>query len=120
MGQPTRALHPRQWRGDEPSHPQERRRAAGLLSARYSAIATGDPEIREPRIYYVEETDSYVITKRSTPESDYPKGKDNIYATYDGTGGIPVAGIAGRILFAWYFNNVNMCSQATSPATAAS
>jgi uncharacterized protein len=71
-------------------------------------VATGGPEIREPRIYYGEETDSYVIVKGSTPEFDYPKGKDNIYATYDGTGGIPVAGIAGRILFAWYFNDVNL------------
>ena len=71
-------------------------------------VATGGPEIREPRIYYGEETDSYVIVKGSTPEFDYPKGKDNIYATYDGTGGIPVAGIARRILFAWYFNDVNL------------
>ena len=43
-------------------------------------VATGGPEIREPRIYYGEETDSYVIVKGSTPEFDYPKGKDNNYA----------------------------------------
>jgi uncharacterized protein len=71
-------------------------------------VATGGPEIREPRIYYGEGTDSYVIVKGSTPEFDYPKGKDNIYAAYDGTGGVPVGGIARRILFAWYFNDVNL------------
>jgi len=71
-------------------------------------VATGGPEIREPRIYYGEETDSYVIVKGSTPEFDYPKGKDNVYAVYDGTGGIPVGGTARRILFAWYFNDVNL------------
>jgi uncharacterized protein len=71
-------------------------------------VATGGPAIREPRIYYGEETDSYVIVKGSTPEFDYPKGKDNIYAAYDGTGGIPVGGIARRILFAWYFNDINL------------
>ena len=59
-------------------------------------VATGGPDIREPRIYYGEETDSYVIVKGSTPEFDYPKGKDNIYATYDGTGGVPMGGICGR------------------------
>src|SRR5262249_12640619 len=64
--------------------------------------------IREPRIYYGEETDSYVIVKASTPEFDYPKGKDNIYATYNGSGGIPVGGIMRRILFASYFNDVNL------------
>ena len=71
-------------------------------------VATGGPEIREPRIYYGEETDSYVIVKGSTPEFDYPKGKDNVYAAYDGTGGVPVGGIARRILFAWYFYDVNL------------
>jgi uncharacterized membrane protein (UPF0182 family) len=71
-------------------------------------VATGGPDIREPRIYFGEETESYVIVKGSTPEFDYPKGKDNIYATYDGTGGIPVPGIARRFLFAWYFNDVNL------------
>src|SRR5262249_42872786 len=50
-------------------------------------VGRGGPEIREPRIYYGEETDSYVIVKGSSPEFDYPKGKDNIYAAYDGTGG---------------------------------
>ena len=71
-------------------------------------VATGGPEIHEPRIYYGEETDNYVIVKGSTPEFDYPKGKDNIYAAYHGTGGIPVGGIARKVLFAWYFNDVNL------------
>ena len=71
-------------------------------------VATGGPEIREPRIYYGEETDSYVIVKGSTPEFDYPKGKDNIYAAYDGTGGVPVGGFLRKNLFAWYFSDVNL------------
>ena len=71
-------------------------------------ISTGGPEIREPRIYYGEETDTYVLVKGSTPEFDYPKGKDNIYATYDGTGGIPIGGILRKNLFAWYFGDINL------------
>ena len=71
-------------------------------------VAAGGPEIREPRIYYGEETDSYVIVRGSTPEFDYPKGTDNVYAAYDGTGGVLVGGIARRILFASYFNDVNL------------
>lgn len=71
-------------------------------------VAAGGPEIREPRIYYGQETDSYVIVKGSTPEFDYPKGKDNIYAAYDGTGGVPVGGFARKTLFSWYFNDVNL------------
>jgi uncharacterized membrane protein (UPF0182 family) len=71
-------------------------------------VATGGPEIREPRIYYAEETDDYVIVKGSTSEFDYPKGKDNIYAAYDGTGGVPIGGFAQRTLFAYYFNDLNL------------
>lgn len=71
-------------------------------------VASGGPEIREPRIYYGEETDQYVVVKGSTPEFDYPKGKDNIYAAYTGRGDVSVGGIARRLLFAWYFSDVNL------------
>ena len=71
-------------------------------------ISTGGPDIREPRIYYGQETSNYVIVKGSTPEFDYPKGKDNIYAAYDGTGGIPIGGILRKNLFAWHFGDLNL------------
>jgi uncharacterized membrane protein (UPF0182 family) len=71
-------------------------------------VATGGPPIDEPRIYFGEETDTYVIVKGSTPEFDYPKGTDNVYATYGGTGGVAVGGIARRALFAWYFKDPNL------------
>ncbi len=71
-------------------------------------VADGGPKILEPRIYYGEERDSYVIVRGSTPEFDYPKGKDNVYAAYDGTGGVPVGRMVWRILFAHYFNDVNL------------
>ena len=71
-------------------------------------VASGGPEIREPRIYYGEKTESYVVVKGSTPEFDYPKGKDNIYAAYNGTGGVPLGGIGRRALFAYHFNDANL------------
>jgi uncharacterized protein len=71
-------------------------------------VATGGPPIQEPRIYYGEETDTYVIVKGSTPEFDYPNGKENVYGTYEGTGGVAVGGIARRVLFAWYFEDLNI------------
>lgn len=71
-------------------------------------VADGGPQIREPRIYYGEERDSYVIVKGSTPEFDYPKGKDNVYAAYDGTGGVPIGAMVWRALFAYYFNDPNL------------
>ena len=71
-------------------------------------VASGGPAVREPRIYFGERTDSYVIVKGSTPEFDYPKGKDNVYAAYDGLGGVSVGGAARKSLFAWYFDDPNI------------
>ena len=71
-------------------------------------VADGGPKIDEPRIYFGEESDDYVIVKASTPEFDYPKGKDNVYAAYDGTGGVPIGTMVRRTLFAYYFNDPNL------------
>jgi uncharacterized protein len=71
-------------------------------------VADGGPKIDEPRIYFGEESDDYVVVKASTPEFDYPKGKDNVYAAYDGTGGVPIGTMVRRTLFAYYFNDPNL------------
>jgi uncharacterized membrane protein (UPF0182 family) len=71
-------------------------------------VATGGPPVSQPRIYFGEETKDYVIVKGSTPEFDYPNGADNAYATYDGTGGVAIGGLARRLLFAWYFEDLNL------------
>ncbi|MBR0714480.1 UPF0182 family protein [Bradyrhizobium liaoningense] len=71
-------------------------------------VADGGPKIHEPRIYYGERSDNYVIVKGSTPEFDYPKGKDNVYAAYDGSGGVPIGAMVWRGLFAYYFNDPNL------------
>jgi hypothetical protein len=71
-------------------------------------VADGGPKIDEPRIYFGEESDDYVIVKASIPEFDYPKGKDNVYATYDGSGGVPIGAMGWRTLFAYYFNDANL------------
>jgi uncharacterized membrane protein (UPF0182 family) len=71
-------------------------------------VAFGGPVVREPRIYFGQRTDSYVIVKTSTPEFDYPKGKDNVYAAYDGADGVSVGDAARRSLFAFYFDDPNI------------
>ena len=48
------------------------------------AASDGAPAVTEPRIYFGQSTNGYVIVKGSTPEFDYPKGSDNVYANYDG------------------------------------
>ncbi|MGY8664614.1 UPF0182 family protein [Bradyrhizobium sp. UFLA05-109] len=71
-------------------------------------VAQGGPDIREPRIYYGQQTEDYVIVKATVPEFDYPKGKNNVYASYDGVGGVPLSSIVRRLIFAHHFNDVNL------------
>ena len=66
-------------------------------------VAASGPRITEPRIYFGQGAAGYVIVKGGTPEFDYPKGTDNVYANYDGADGIPIGGTAWRSLFAWNF-----------------
>ena len=66
------------------------------------------PTITEPRIYFGDGADNYVIVKGSTPEFDYPKGNDNVYTTYDGTDGVAIGGYRWRTLFAWHFGDLNI------------
>jgi uncharacterized protein len=71
-------------------------------------VVSGGPVVREPRIYFGQGADSFAIVNGSTPEFDYPKGKDNVYTVYDGAAGVSVSGTARRFLFAWYFSDPNI------------
>ena len=46
--------------------------------------------ITQPRIYYGEQTNDYIITNTNREEFDYPMGDENQYTTYAGVGGIPL------------------------------
>ncbi|MFM0207781.1 UPF0182 family protein [Paraburkholderia sediminicola] len=71
-------------------------------------VAHGGPAIREPRLYFGEGGEGYVIVKGSVSEFDYPKGKDNVYTKYSGSDGIAIGSTARRSLFAWQFDDPNI------------
>ncbi|MFQ4143279.1 UPF0182 family protein [Chlorogloeopsis sp. ULAP02] len=64
--------------------------------------------IAQPRIYYGEISDTYVMTGTRTQELDYPSGNENIYNVYDGQGGIPISATWRRLLFAQYLKDWQM------------
>jgi hypothetical protein len=71
-------------------------------------LATGGPAISEPRLYFGQAEERYAIVKGSTPEFDYPKGKDNVYAAYDGADGVAIGDTVRRALFSWYYGDPNI------------
>ncbi|MBD2336801.1 UPF0182 family protein [Calothrix sp. FACHB-156] len=84
------------------------------ISGDSSALTTANQGIRnsipigQPRIYYGEITNNYVITGTKVRELDYPSGSDNVYHTYDGRGGISIGAMWRRWLFAAYLKDWQM------------
>lgn len=64
--------------------------------------------IGQPRIYFGEISNTYIMTSTRVPELDYPSGNENVYTTYDGRGGINIGSFWRRILFAQYLKDWQM------------
>ena len=64
--------------------------------------------INQPSIYYGEAMPGYRIVATGAKEFDYPKGNQNVYTSYAGTGGIPLDSVWKRLLFAWTQTDVNI------------
>ncbi len=77
------------------------------LGVANEAIMASIP-INKPRIYYGEITDTDVMIKTKVKEFDYPSGEENVYNTYDGSGGIPIGSLWRKLIFSKYLNNWQM------------
>ncbi len=66
---------------------------------------TGNLRVTRPQIYFGELTDQYVFVNTKQKEFDYPAGDENIYRSYDGKGGVPVGGLARRLILAAHFGS---------------
>jgi len=64
-------------------------------------------DLENPRIYFGEMTNNFVITGTTTDELDYPSGEENIYRTYDGTGGLELSSI-NRLIYALKFGSIEL------------
>jgi uncharacterized protein len=59
--------------------------------------------VTEPSIYFGELSNDYVIVRSATREFHYPKGDENVFTKYEGTGGIPLNSLWRKLLFAVRF-----------------
>ncbi|MFN8058461.1 MAG: UPF0182 family protein [Vicinamibacterales bacterium] len=64
-----------------------------------------DLQVTEPALYFGERSSDHVFVKTGTEEFDYPKGEDNVFTTYKGTGGVELGGMWRRLLFAIRFGS---------------
>ena len=83
-------------------------------SGNQGSLSISNPEIRasipvaNPRIYFGEIANTYVMTGTKTQEFDYPSGNENEFNVYDGQGGIPIGSPFRRLLFAEYLKDWQM------------
>jgi len=68
-------------------------------------VTTVDIDITEPSIYFGELSGDYIIVRTNAQEFHYPKGEDNVYNQYAGTGGIPIDSLWRKMLFAARFRS---------------
>jgi uncharacterized protein len=84
------------------------------ISGNSTALTTSNEGIRDsipigqPRIYYGQITNTYVMTGTRVRELDYPSGSDNVYNSYDGLGGVEIGSTWRRWLFAMYLKDWQM------------
>jgi uncharacterized protein len=60
--------------------------------------------VARPQIYYGERTYSHVFVNTRELEFDYPKGDENAYVNYSGSGGVRISSLWRKFLFGWKFD----------------
>ncbi|HUW05071.1 MAG TPA: UPF0182 family protein [Williamwhitmania sp.] len=64
--------------------------------------------LKQMALYYGEETDQYVLVNTTAKEFDYPKGANNVYTDYKGSGGVRISNLFKRIVYAWKFSDIKI------------
>ncbi len=67
----------------------------------------GMPELTQPRIYYGESTNDYVIVGSSNKELDYSEGYNDIENTYDGNSGVKL-NFLNKLVYSLYYKDYKM------------
>lgn len=67
-----------------------------------------DLTVERPEIYYGEATNDYVFVNTDEREFNYPSGEENIYASYEGSGGVLMDSYLKRLAFALRLSDINL------------
>ena len=67
-----------------------------------------DLKVEEPSIYYGQRRTTTCSSRRRLASSTIRKGEDNVYATYEGSGGVPVSSFFRRLLFSIRFRSLKV------------
>jgi uncharacterized membrane protein (UPF0182 family) len=71
-------------------------------------VSTVSLRVTRPQIYYGELANEHIFVKTRQREFDHPAGDANVYAEYQGTGGVPVANLFRRLVLAVRFGSTKI------------
>ena len=63
-------------------------------------------QVDQPRIYYGELSDDYVVVNSREKEFDHPSGEENVYYSYTGKGGVPVTSMWRKFIYGYKFGGI--------------
>jgi uncharacterized protein len=66
-------------------------------------VSTSNLKVTQPEIYFGEIENDYIIVNTRQKEFNYPSGEQNVFASYQGKGGIPIGGELQKALWALRF-----------------
>ncbi|MGM0531365.1 MAG: UPF0182 family protein [Bacteroidota bacterium] len=61
-------------------------------------------EVEQPEIYYGEASRTHVVANSKTEEFDYPSGEENMYTSYEGSGGVQLSNTWRKFMYGWKFD----------------
>jgi uncharacterized membrane protein (UPF0182 family) len=64
--------------------------------------------VTRPEIYYGQADMEYAVVGTTTEELDYPAGDENVFAMYNGSGGVGIGSFASRLGFAFKFGSIEI------------
>ena len=70
-------------------------------------VTVPDLPVTDPRIYFGEHTERFVVVNTKVQELDYPRGDENVYTSYQGRGGITLTSWR-RLAFAYRFGDLRL------------
>jgi uncharacterized membrane protein (UPF0182 family) len=64
--------------------------------------------VDQPAIYFGQMSNDHVFVGTNAREFHYPQGENNVYTSYDGTGGVPISNLFRRLLFSARFQSAKL------------
>ncbi len=61
--------------------------------------------VEQPSVYFGEGKYTYAIAPNDAGEIHYPKGDSNVVASYEGKGGVPLASLFRKAIFAYHYKD---------------